>query len=97
MHHKIIQTLASHFSMPYKEYLEASKTFLNHKAMALFHKANQLSLELHKHHNFMKRITQNTQQMIKNFPYSFSQTIQQTLPPPGQKQMEINQTPRNGP
>ena len=48
--------------------------------------------------HFMNKISQNIHWMDKRFqPYSFSQTIQQTLPPSGRKQMETHQMPRNGP
>ena len=65
---------------------------------ALFHETNQMSLELHKNHNFTSRISQNIHRMIKiSQAYLLSQTIQETLPPPGQKQIETHRTLRNGP
>ena len=50
-----------------QEYLEVSKTLRHHQATVLFQEASQLSLELHKHHNFTDRISQNTSWMIENF------------------------------
>ena len=86
------------FSRHVQENLRTSKTLLIHEATELFYEANWLSLKLRKQHNFMNRIFQNISHMIKNFKHTHShKTIQQTLPPPGRKQMEIYQTPRNDP
>ena len=71
-----------------QEYLEASKTLLNHEATALVHATNQLSLELHKHHNFTNKNSKKCQ------PYPFYKTAKQTLPPPGWKQVEPHWTPK---
>ena len=79
MHHKILQTLSPHFPHHVQEYLKASKTFLHHEATALFHEASQLSLELHKHHNFTNRISQNVGWMIKIFNHTHSHKLSNKL------------------
>ena len=56
-------------------FVEASKTLLNQEATALFHEANRHSLELHKHHNFTDRISQNIHHRIINFNHTHSHKL----------------------
>ena len=71
----MLQSLTSHFPPHILEYLKASKTLVNHGATALFHEANQLSLELYKHQDFTNRIAQNIHRIIKNFNHTHSHKL----------------------
>ena len=59
-----------------QEHRKKTKTLLHHQVTAMFYKANQMSLELHKYYMFTIMISQNIYRMIKNF---IQQTIQQTF------------------
>ena len=70
------QQLSHHiFQHHVQEYQKASKTLLHHQATALFHEADQLSLELHKHHMFTERMSQNIYWIIKNFNLTHSNKL----------------------
>ena len=72
-HNELLPTFPPHVSIPNARVLKASITLFHHQATPLFHETNQQSLELHKHHMFIDRISQSDDKNIQQQP------LQQTL------------------